>query len=77
MVPADVHAVARSVWIRGDATDDEHNAMSLWATRKWIGTPIPKDHETLAIWIVSIAIQDGVVGRESSRFMVPVRGGGS
>lgn len=59
-VPHDIHSVARSVWVRGNATADEHNVLTRWASQRWPTFQIPVDSETLSLWIVSIAIQDGV-----------------
>lgn len=61
-VPYDVYRIAKTIWISGLPETDAVRWLRLvsWAKLRWPTTTLPHDHEQLAFWVVSIAIQDGV-----------------
>lgn len=59
-VPGPVYDLALAAYIRGDAPDDAHNEMIRFAIDRWPGTPIPKQSKDVALWVLGIAIRDGV-----------------
>lgn len=60
-VPALIYAAARRLWVGNPDVPTDASTVREWASRRWPGTRWP-NVETMALWVLSIAIQDGHEG---------------